>query len=324
MENPSKSPNKYSYKVTNWKSYNDSLKKRGKVSCWLSAKLLSIWKEVDVRNISVSEQIYPDVIIEFCLTIKHLYHLPLRQTTGFVEDLLSSQGYKEYCVPDYSTLSRRAKNLPVSYSESLKHKEDVHLMVDSTGIKVYGQGEWMVKKHGVSKHRTWLKLHLGIDADTQEIVAMSLTNNDIADADAAKSILEEHQPFLASFRGDGAYDKFHFRKVLGNKVEQKIPPPCNAVVHLGSSHSPPPAYLLQRNQAVKRIEEIGRKEWKEEIGYHRRSLAETAMFRYKIIFGDKSSARTDDNQATEAKIKCKILNSFTNMGMPKTVRVFKN
>jgi hypothetical protein len=159
METPSKSPSKYSYKVTNWKTYNNSLKKRGQVNIWLSSQLLSIWKEIDVRKITIGEQIYPDVIIEFCLTIKNVYHLPLRQTTGFLEDLLSLQCCKNYCVPDFSTLCRRAKQLPVSFSQTLKNKKELHILVDSTGIKVYGQGEWMVKKHGISKHRTWLKLH---------------------------------------------------------------------------------------------------------------------------------------------------------------------
>jgi hypothetical protein len=324
MENHLKSPNKYSYKITNWKEYNNSLKKRGKVSIWLSSKLLSIWKELDVRKIAVGEQIYPDVIIEFCLIIKNIYHLPLRQATGFVEDLLELQGYKNYCVPNYSTLSRRAKKLPVSYSQTLKQKKGLHLMVDSTGIKVYGEGEWKVKKHGISKHRTWLKLHLCVDADSQEIVSMSLTDNSIDDANAAKAMLILYQFYLLSLRGDGAYDSFAFRETLGNEVLQIIPPPCNAVVKIGTEKTPVPDYLVQRNCAIERIKEIGSKDWKKEIGYHKRSLIETTMFRYKVIFGDKSNTRIQENQLTEAKIKCKVLNVFTNIGMPKSVKILKN
>jgi hypothetical protein len=324
MENHSKSPSKYSYKIINWKEYNNSLKKRGKVSLWLSSKLLSIWKELDVTKISVGEQIYPDVIIEFCLIIKNIYHLPLRQTTGFVEDLLALQGFADCCVPNYSTLCRRGKQLPVCYSQTLKHKNGIHLIVDSTGIKVYGEGEWKVKKHGASKHRTWLKLHLAIDASNQEIIAMSLTGNSIDDANAAKVMLESAQSHLSSLKGDGAYDKFFFRETLGNQVRQLIPPPRNAVVKIGTKKDPVPEYLLQRNQAVERIKEIGRKDWKKEIGYHKRSLVETTMFRHKVIFGDKSKARIIENQRTEMKIKCKILNVFANIGMPKSIRIFKN
>ncbi len=98
-------------------------------------------------------KIYPDVIIEFCLIIKNIYHLPLRQTTGFVEDLLALQGFKDYCVPNYSILCRIAKQLPMCYFQGLKDKKGIHLIVNSTGIKVYGEGEWKVKKHGASKHR---------------------------------------------------------------------------------------------------------------------------------------------------------------------------
>ncbi|MEM0355052.1 MAG: IS5 family transposase [Thermoplasmata archaeon] len=324
MKNLPKSPNKYKYKVTNWKAYNNSLKKRGQVTIWLSAALLSVWKDLDVRKIAVGEQIYPDSIIEFCLLIKNVYHLPFRQTTGFIADLLALQGLAAYCVPDYSTLCRRAKHIRVSFSKTLKQPNNIHVLVDSTGLKVYGQGEWMVKKHGASKHRTWLKLHLSIDAATQEIVANLLTDNSIDDASAAKEMLTDAQNCLASLTGDGAYDKFFFREFLGNELLQKIPPPCNAVVKVATAKSPVPPYLSQRNQAVERIKEIGRKAWKKEIGYHRRSLAETTMFRYKVIFGDKASSRVEENQRTEVNIKCKILNKFTSIGMPKSVKIFEN
>jgi len=324
LENPSKSPVKYNYKITNWKNYNHFLKKRGGLRVWLSATLLSVWREIDVRKITIGEQIYPDSIIEFCLTIKYLHRLPFRQTTGFVESLLAFCGYENYSVPDYSTLCRRAKDLPVTFSTSLQEKKNLDLLVDSTGIKVYGQGEWMVKKHGASKHRTWLKLHIGMDGSSQEIVANLLTDNSVDDSNAAINMFDGHQPCLSSLAGDGAYDKFFFREFLGDEVVQNIPPPCNAVVKVGTKKEPPPPYLSQRNQAIERIKEIGRKAWKVEVGYHQRSLVETTMFRYKVTFGEKATARVIENQKTEANIKCKILNKFTQIGMPKSVRIFKN
>ncbi len=119
------------------------------------------------------------------------------------------------------------------------------------------------------------------------------------------------------------YYKFFFREFLGTEIVQKIPPPCNTVVKIGTEKVPVPVYLLQRNQAVERIKEVGSKEWKKEVGYHRRSLAETAMFRYKIIFGDKATSRAEETQKTEVNIKCKILNKFTNIGMPKIIRILK-
>jgi Transposase DDE domain. len=216
------------------------------------------------------------------------------------------------------------KPCPSAMLWALKAKKGLHIMVDSTGIKVYGEGEWKVKKHGIAKHRTWLKLHLCVDAQSQEIVGMSLTDNSIDDAHAAQEMLNAAPLPMLSIRGDGAYDKFFFREKLGNEVQQIIPPPRNAVLKNGMEKIPIPNYLVQRNKAVERIKEVGRKAWKEEINYHRRSLVETTMFRYKVIFGDKSTARIKENQETEAKIKCKILNVFTNMGMPKTTKIFKN
>lgn len=124
MEKPSKSPAKYTYKVVNWEEYNNSLKKRGKITIWLSPRLLRLWKDIDVRKVRVGEQVYPDELIEFCLLIKHLYHLPLRQTIGLLEDLLLFNGLENYCVPDYSTLCRRAKHLPLSYSQGLRTQKE--------------------------------------------------------------------------------------------------------------------------------------------------------------------------------------------------------
>ncbi|MFY7788281.1 MAG: transposase [Thermoflexibacteraceae bacterium] len=148
MENHSKNPIKYSYKITNWKEYYNSLKKRGKVSFWINSKLLSIWKDLDVIKINFGEQFYPDVNIEFCLLIKNIYHLPFRQTAGFIDDLLALQGLENYCVPDSSTLCRRAKHLQVNYFSTLKDKKDLHILVDSTGLKD------IVKARGCS-HSGW-------------------------------------------------------------------------------------------------------------------------------------------------------------------------
>lgn len=323
MKNSSKSPCKSTHKIQNWKDYNTSLKKRGKITVWLSPSILASWRSLEVRNKAVGEKFYPDVVIEFCFIIQNLYQQPLRQTVGFVEDILCLCGLSACCVPNFSTLSRRSKNLSVSYRSDRKNKQNIHLSVDCTGIKVYGEGEWKVKKHGVSKHRTWLKLHIGIDVATQEIVCMSLTKNNIDDAKGAKDMITSQKIQPLSVRGDGAYDTFSFRALLGKEVRQIIPPPSNAVIQEATASRPVPAYLVQRNEAVERIKEVGRKEWKKEIGYHKRSLSETTMFRYKTIFGDKARTRKDENQETEAKIKCKILNVFTKMGVPKHTENFK-
>lgn len=315
MENPSKSPAKYSYKISNWKEYNESLKKRGKISLWMNARLLKIWSEIDVSKKIFGEKNYPDVVIEFCLVMSHLYHLPLRQTTGFVEDLLENMGCIGFDVPDFSTLSRRAASLPVKISKKLEKGKKIDVIVDSTGLKLHGEGEWKVKKHGAGKHRMWLQLHMAIDASTGEIVANLLTSNSIGDAPAAKIMLADHKENMASCRGDGAYDKFGLREFLGD-ITQIIPPPKGAVLHEGTAKKPAPDYLSQRNAAVSRINETDRKTWKVEAGYHKRSLVETTMFRYKVTFGGHIRAKNTENQQTEVNIKCKILNKFASYGMP--------
>lgn len=196
-------------------------------------------------------------------------------------------GKGSFAVPDYTTLCRRQSSLPVKISERLAKGENIEIAIDSTGLKVYGEGEWKVRKHGVSKRRTWRKLHIGIDTDTQEIVAVELTTNGEDDASTATKMLEGKTDKLRSFRGDGAYDDFDFRKTLGTGVQHIIPPPKNAVIKKGAKKKPLPVYLEQRNEAVLFIHEHGSKAWKIQNEYHKRSLNDVAMFRYKAIFGQR-------------------------------------
>ena len=224
-------------------------------------------------------------------------------------------------MPDYSTICRRQDRLPVEVSKRLEKGEHLNIGIDSTGLKVYGEGEWKVCKHGASKRRTWKKMHIALDLDTQEIVAVELTCNDEADAPVVKKILEGKTENVDSFGGDGAYDDFSFRELLGADIDQIIPPPKNAVVHAEAETDSSKAHLKQRNKAVKDIDKTSRIEWKESSGYHKRSLNEVAMFRYKTIFGEKLSARETANQKTEVFINCKMLNVFCELGMPASYKV---
>ncbi len=259
---------------------------------------------------------YSDSVIQCCLLLGQVYHQPLRQTTGFVCSLLTMLGYKDCAVPDYSTLCRRQNCLPVEVSKALSTPRKVAIALDSTGLKVYGEGEWKVRKHGASKRRTWRKLHIGIDVHTQEIVWVELTTNAEDDAQVATKLLKGQKDKLSSFRGDGAYDDFKLRETLGNAVKQIIPPPKDAVVRKDTKKKPLPAYLQQRNQAVAFIQQQGSKAWKIKEGYHLRSLSEVVMFRYKNTFSAQMKARNMENQKTEVELKCKILNTFRRQGMP--------
>ena len=314
-------PAKYSYKIKNWKAYTKSLVERGSISIWLEDAVLRSWRDIDVTKIVVGEQLYPDAVIQCCLVLGIVYHQALRQTTGFVASLLKMLGHGAYQIPDYTTLCRRQSCLSVAVSKALTGTSKLDIAIDSTGLKVFGEGEWKVRKHGASKRRTWRKLTIAIDVATQEIVSVALTTNAEDDATAACSMLQGKVDKLESVRGDGGYDKFQFRELLGNQVKQIIPPPSNAVVHTGTKKKPLAAYLLQRNEAVAFIEGHDRKAWKIKEGYHRRSLNEVAMFRYKTSFSANMSARNMESQKTEVALKCKILNRYRQQGMPLAYKV---
>jgi hypothetical protein len=313
-------PVKDTYKLNNWKVYNSNLCQRGSLLLYIDESVLRSWREIDISKKVVGEQTYPESIILCCLLIKMQYHQPLRQTTGFVKSILTMAGYSDLDVPNYTTLCRRQTGLPVHITKRWESGEKIAVAIDSTGLKVYGDGEWKVRKHGVSKRRTWLKLHIGIDINTQEIIGVSLTGNDIDDAAEAKEILKGKAEKIERFYGDGAYDDFSFRKILGD-AKQIIPPPKDAVVHQETKRKPLKEYLIQRNKAVEYINKHDRKQWKISEGYHQRSLNETVMFRYKTAFGGEMQARKIENQQTEVLIKSKILNIYRDVGIPMSYRV---
>ncbi|KAA6329136.1 hypothetical protein EZS27_022028 [termite gut metagenome] len=233
--------------------------------------------------------------------MKTSYGLKLRQSKGFLESIFSLIRKSHLLVPDYSTLSRRQRSLPVKVSRRLECGENLTAGIDSTGLKVYGEGEWKVRRHGSSKRRTWRRLPVCMDLDTQEILSVALTGNREDDAAAGKRMLDGKRTHIKGFKGDGAYDDFGFREKLGAGIIQTIPPPRDAVIHKPKRNKPVREFPIQRNEAVSRIQAQGSRAWKEQQGYHRRSLNEVVMFRYKTIFSGELNARTIENQTTEVK-----------------------
>jgi len=300
------------YKILNWKKYNESLKNRGRITLWISDDAIDSWAYTGSRERG-GKIVYSDLSIETCLTIKQVIHFKLRQTEGFVNSLFEIMRLKIKS-PNYSTLSRRAGKLQIEL-KAIKQKGNIDIIVDSTGLKVYGEGEWKVRRYGWTKHRTWRKLHIGINGDTQEIIAEELTENSTSDGKVIGDLLNEVDEEINSFRGDGAYDKKNVRKELSKrKIKEIIPPQENAVESKDT-------VLKERNKAIKSISKIGRKKWKKKIKYHKRSRVEVTMFRYKTIIGDKINARKFDNEKTEVRINCSILNVMTNLGMPISKKV---
>jgi len=308
-----KQSQKTKYKVENWSEYNASLVSRGSLTIWITPEVLEAWK--DSRPAQKGGQYeYSDMAIEALLTLKYVMKLPYRATQGFAQSLFELMGI-ELAVPHYSVICKRAKTLEIKLPKS--NKSVRHIVMDSTGLKVYGEGEWKVRKHGPSKRRTWRKLHLSVDPETQEIVAEMLTSNRIDDAAAGVEMLQEIDEPIDTVAGDGGYDK---RKFYDECQAQKIPhvvvpPQRNAKIwQHGNSKEPP----HPRDENLRYIRQHGRKQWKQDTGYHQRSLAETAMYRFKTIFGAELNARSDERQQTEAALKCAILNRFTAIGMPQS------
>lgn len=300
-----------SYKVRNWSEYNQALVNRGSLTIWVSEEVMESW--LDQRPAQRGSQfIYSDKAIELLLTLRHLFHLPLRATEGFGKSLFEMLKL-EMPIPNYTTLCRRAKKLEVTLPKRSKKSTD--LVIDSTGLKVYGEGEWKVRTHGYSKRRTWRKLHLAIDPDTHEIVAGQLTENNVSDGQAGKELIEAIDEEIDQLSADGGYDKRKFYQACIDKQAKDvvIPPQRNAKIwqHGNSKKDPHP-----RDENLRYIREHGRKKWKEDRGYHQRSLSETGMFRFKITFGANLQSRQMATQITEALVKCKILNTFARLGLP--------
>jgi len=261
---------------------------------------------------------YSDKAIEIMLTVKEVFHLTNRQTEGFMRSLFAMLKIA-LVVPDHSTLSRRGKKLKVNLPK--KSNQRLNIVMDSTGLKIYGEGEWKVRQHGVSKRRTWRKLHLGADPENGEIQAALLTENSVSDDEAVADLLAQIELEIIKFAADGAYDK---RKVYDGvnahspNADILIPPRKNARIW---KHGNTKAERLKRDENLRSIRKHGRREWKQQSGYHIRSLSETAMFRLKTIFGDELSARLFETQTTQALLRCAALNKMTHLGMPQSYKV---
>lgn len=302
------------YRPKNWRAYNQSLIQRGSLTVWIDNDVLENWHPEPESTRQQGGQLqYSDQAIETLLMLRAVYGLPYRQTVGFAQSILDLMG-ANVRVPDYTLLCKRGANLDVGLSVS-PSDEAKHIVIDSTGLKIYGEGEWKVRQHGYSKRRTWRKLHIGVNVDTQQIEAVALTEARIDDAEAGKTILEDSTANIEAVGADGAYDKRKFYEsatVRGIK-RITIPPRKDAKIwQHGNSHKPP----LPRDENLRFIRKYGRKKWKRISGYYQRSLAETAVFRFKMIFGNTMRTRTLSRQVTEAKIKVAALNRMTRLGMP--------
>lgn len=308
---------KTGYRIRNWTQYNKSLMNRGSITFWFSEDEEKMWKSQKKSEGKGRPEEYSDVAIQCMLVIRAVYHLPLRGLQGFVRSLIALMGFNLSC-PNYTTVCKRAKTLKIKLPRLVKPGEGIHVLVDSTGLKIYGEGEWKTRKHGISKRRTWRKFHVGICEKNQSVVGAALTTNDIGDSEVFGSLLDTIDGSIESVSGDGAYDTIDCYDACDCYGANPIIPPRRGAKKQGKNKE---ESLKKRDQAIEFIktyggDDEGRKNWKKEMGYHRRSLAETHFFRHKTIFGSNLRSRLFCNQATEAFAMCAALNKMTSLGMP--------
>lgn len=300
------------YRIRNWSCYDKALVQRGSLTFWLADDFEQTWCHHGELQRG-AQFAYSDRAMTTMLTVKEVFHLTNRQTEGFLRSVFQWLGLA-LPVPDHSTLSRRAQTLRVKLPK--KARGPLAIVMDSTGLKVYGEGEWKVRTHGKSKRRTWRKLHLGIDPASGEIQAAALTENSVSDDEMADALLQQIAQPLEAYAADGSYDKRKVYTSLQTRAPNArvlIPPRKNARIW---QHGNTRAARLKRDENLRAIRRQGRKKWKQTVGYHVRSLAETGMYRMKTIFGDSLSARLLETQTTQALIRCAALNKMTHLGMP--------
>ena len=310
---------KAQYRVIHWAEYNESLRQRGDLTIWVSEEAQSVWS-APRRTSRGGQRRYSDLAIETCLTLRTAYRLGLRQTQGLMDSIGTLMGL-DIRVPDFSTLSRRANGLSITQAVRQAGSVAVHLVVDSTGLKIFGEGEWLAQKHKIKGiRRRWRKLHLGLDLASGAIVCADLTDDDVGDSTALPGLLDQLDAPVTGFLADGAYDGASTRDLLreryGETLDVVIPPPKNAVIRPQSARDP-----TVRDRHITQIRRNGRMAWQAATGYNRRSRIETQIGRWKSVIGPKLKSRGFSRQITEIQLGQKVLNTMTALGRPVFERI---
>jgi hypothetical protein len=309
--------NKPTYRIRNWAEYDTSLRRRGSLTFWISQELIENWTMKEKSGVRGASPTYTDAAIETLAVVKYLFRQASRQAEGLLASIFELMQVT-LPVPDHTTLSRRLAKLEVHLPVPPKRGAR-HIVCDSTGVKVYGEGEWKVRQHGVSKRRTWRKLHLSVDEETSEIIVAGASTNSVSDGEMLPVMLAEFRDKVCQVSADGSYDQRKCYDAINRmKARAAIPPRRGARIW---QHGNAKAERQVRDENLRSIRKQGRKCWKQECGYHRRSLAETTVFRYKMTFGDRLHSRKIENQFNEMFIKCAVLNRMVHLGMPQSYKV---
>jgi hypothetical protein len=307
---------KQRHRVTNWAEYDAALRQRGSLTVWFSEGAIAAW-QAEPRTTRGGQAHYSALAIRTALTLRAVFRLALRQTEGLISSILRLLGL-DLAVPDHSTLSRRAEILELPRPCS-SYRGPVHLLVDSTGLQLCGAGEWLVEKHGTQRRRSWRKLHIGVDAETGQILASELTPHDVDDGSQVEPLLDQITGPLASFTGDGAYDQAGVYSTVGKHHPDAdvIVPPRSTAVPSGMVESVP----TRRDRHLHSMAKHGCMGWQKRSGYARWAPAETSISRFKRVIGDALRSRTDRRRATEVVIAINALNHMLKLGRPVSVRI---
>ncbi len=300
---------KTKYRVNNWSEYDTALVQRGEITLWISEDAIEDWKPAASGGRG-GQRKFSDHAIETALMLRLVFKLPLRQAEGFLRSILSPMDI-DLEAPDHTTLSRRGQHLNFRLDRVASPKR-IHLIVDSTGLSIVGEGEWAAVKHGGNGKRAWKKLHLGVDR-SGVIVAELLTDGNAGDSNTALGLLGAIEDDIASFTADSAYDTIAIYDAAEARNAKVIVPPRRTATRSRRPSS--------RDRTVRRVKKAGRRQWKKESGYHQQARVENTFFRYKSISGDRLCARHPNSQKAEALIACNTLNRMTELGRPESFAI---
>lgn len=325
-------PEKAQTRIKNWSAYNEALATRSNFKEIAVMAYKEIVKEMDSmshKRKSVGRpRKYSDAIILAIAVFRELFKLSFREAEVFAKVAFSDFNVE---IPDYSTIERRMGDLNIDlHIDKRRLKGDISLMVDSTGYKIRGEGEWKIDKHGEGERAIFVKVHYAVDHKGEQILGLRVTISTRGDNLETPAVLAEvsnnigeRMNDVTEVLGDGAYNTKALKKLIENDYNArlisppKIKPKKTVTEQRIIKETGRQIYIGSNTADNQRCNDIGRAEWKNEIGYHKRSLVETNMFRLKSSFGDKLSCKTSKNQIAQIMIRAMILNIWTNKWMPK-------
>ncbi len=303
------------HRATNSAAYDAALRQRGSLTVWFTDAAIATWK-AEPRTTRGGQRRYSELAIATALTLRAVFRLALRQTEGLIGSIIALLGL-DLKVPDHATLSRRAETLDIVRLRP--GSGSVHLLVDSTGLKLCGSGEWLLEKHGTKTRRSWRKLHIAVDADSGRIAAATVTRSDVDDASQVTALLDQVDGPVASFTADGAYDQDGVYREFAARhpgAAVILPPRSSAVLSDTAQTAP-----TMRDRHLQIIAERGRMAWQKASGYNWRALVEADISRFKRVIGDGLQSRTDRRRATEVAIAVSAMNRMIELGRPDYVRL---